>query len=232
MTIRLFFCLLLPLGPAAHAQVRPQSTGGDPRIQAVDYRRDQVVQIEGAPGYQTTIALAPDEQIQNIAVGDSGAWQVSANRSGNILFVKPTQGGVDTNMTIVTNARFYAFDLVAAANGQQPYEVRFRYPAEDGAQAPDAAVTPEQIGHYRHSGSRLLRPERISDDGVKTYIGWPEDVALPAVFIVDERGRERLANGNMRGDLYVIDSVHTHLLFRIDRETAHARRLLPREPAQ
>ena len=232
MTSRLILCLLLALGSGAQAQVLPEPSGGDPRIQAVDYRRDQVVQIGGAPGYQTTIALAPDEQIQNIAVGDSGAWQVSANRSGNILFVKPVQGGVDTNMTIVTNARFYAFDLVAAGNSQPPYEVRFRYPAEEGAQAPDTATPAEQIGRYRLGGSRMLRPDWISDDGEKTWIRWREDVALPAVFIVDESGRERLANGNMRGDLYVIDSVHAHLMFRIDRETAHARRFLPREQAK
>ncbi len=98
-------------------------------MQMIDYRRDQVVQIEGAPGYQVLIALAPDERIENVALGDSSAWQAVASQSGNLLFVRPTQDGVSTNMTVITSARFYAFDLVPA-NGAPPYEVRFRYPAE------------------------------------------------------------------------------------------------------
>ena len=223
--------LLALLGTGAAAQVRPQPGYGDARMQSVDYRRDQVVQIEGAPGYQVMIALAPDEQVQNVAVGDSGAWQVVASQSGNMLFVRPMQGGVSTNMTVITSARFYAFDLVPA-NGTPPYEIRFRYPAEQMSDASGVSGNvAEPVGLYRLSGTRSLWPARINDDGIKTYIDWPHDVALPAVFIIDDHGRERLANGNMRGDLYVIDSVHEQLLFRIDRQTARAKRYLPKEDA-
>jgi type IV secretion system protein VirB9 len=220
--------LLALLGPSAAAQVRPQPGYGDARMQTIDYRRDQVVQIEGAPGYQVLIALAPDEQIQNVALGDSGAWQVVANQSGNMLFVRPTQDGVSTNMTVITSARFYSFDLVPA-NGAPPYEVRFRYPAEPGMGLSGEAVGAiDLIGLYRLSGTKSMWPSRINDDGAKTYIEWPHDAALPAVFVIDENGRERLANGNMRGDLYVIDSVAEQLLFRIDRKTARAKRYLPK----
>lgn len=223
--------LLALSGTGAGAQVRPQPGYGDARMQTIDYRRDQVVEIEGAPGYQVMIALAPDEQVQNVAVGDSGAWQVVASQSGNMLFVRPTQDGVSTNMTVITSARFYAFDLVPA-NGSPPYEVRFRYPAEPtgdvSAVSGDAAPS---VGMYRLGGTRSLWPVRMHDDGVRTYIDWPHDVALPAVFIIDDYGRERLANGNMRDGLYVIDSVHEQFLFRIDRKTARAKRYLPKDGA-
>jgi type IV secretion system protein VirB9 len=231
MTARLTLAILLALsGAGAAAQVRPQPGYGDARIQTIDYRRDQVVQIEGAPGYQVMIALAPDEQVQNVAVGDSSAWQVVASQSGNMLFVRPTQDGVSTNMTVITSARFYAFDLVPA-NGSPPYEVRFRYPAEpaSGASAVSNAAG-ESSGLYRLKGTPSLWPVRMHDDGVKTYIDWPHDVALPAVFIVDD-GRERLANGNMRDGLYVIDSVHNEFLFRIDRKIARAKRYLTKGDA-
>lgn len=221
--------LLALLGTGAEAQVRPQPGYGDARMQTIDYRRDQVVEIEGAPGYQVMIALAPDEQIQNIAIGDSGAWQVFASQSGNMLFVRPAQDGVSTNMTVITSARFYAFDLVPA-NGSPPYEVRFRYPAEPAGNAVSSAAA-QSAGMYRLSGTRSLWPVRMHDDGVKTYIDWPQDVALPAVFVIDDYGRERLANGNMRDGLYVIDSVHEQLLFRIDRKTARAKRYLSKGDA-
>lgn len=210
---------------AAGAQVRPQPGSGDARIQTVQYQRDQVVQISASPGYQVTVQLAPDEQIQTVAVGDSAAWQVTANKSGNLLFVKATQSGVDTNMTVITNARFYAFDLVGGSGGITPYEVRFQYPPvdeADGAQA--VAPINANVGEYHLSGAHALRPTRMSDDGQRTYIDWSPDQPLPAVFILDRHGKEALANGNMRGPLYVIDSVHDHLLFRIDSQTARADR--------
>src|SRR3546814_19186434 len=82
--------ILLALSAApAVAQVRPQPGTGDARMQTVDYQRNQVVEIQGAPGYQVMIALAPDEHIKNLAVGDSGASPVVATQSGNMLFVGP-----------------------------------------------------------------------------------------------------------------------------------------------
>lgn len=218
--------LLLTTGVAA-AQVRPQPGDGDERMQTVRYRRDQVVQISAAPGFQVTIQLAPDEQIQTVAVGDSAAWQVTANKSGNLLFVKAVQSGADTNMTVITNARFYAFDLVTGSVGSSPYEVRFQYPASADALpgGPEGPINAD-VREYELSGDRGLRPSRMSDDGHKTYIGWDADAPLPAVFILDRNGRETLANGNMRGEFYVIDSVHDRLLFRIDKATARAQRNL------
>lgn len=211
---------------SAEAQIRPQPISGDGRMQVVDYHRNHVVEIEGAPGYQVLIALAPDEQIENVAVGDSNAWQIATSQSGNMLFVRPAVAGVATNMTVITSARFYAFDLVPALRGMPTaYEVRFRYPSEAKRNLFGTQMDlNEQIGQYRLSGVRSLRPRQVSDDGTKTYIDWAEDTPLPAVFIIDENGTERLANGNMRGDFYVIDSVHERLIFRIDKKTALAKR--------
>lgn len=220
----LILAAALVAAPAA-AQVRPQPGDGDPRIQTVAYDASQVIQIQAAPGYQVTLEFGSDEQIENVAVGDSGAWQVTANHSGGHLFVKPLQAGVSTNMTVVTNARVYAFELVPLP-GPSPdmaYTVRFRYPAAAGA---SAQAEPDSVeGRYRVSGERSLRPSRISDDGQHTYIEWPRDRDLPAVYALDDRGQEALVNGMMRDDLFVIDSVLPRLVFRIDQHVARAVRL-------
>lgn len=225
---RLLLLLALAAAPAS-AQIRPQPGDGDPRIQSIEYDGSQVIQVQAAPGYQVTLELGSDEQIENIAVGDSGAWQVTANRNGDRLFVKPIQQGVATNMTVVTNVRVYAFELVPLP-GPSPdmaYTIRFRYPAPATALASAEA---EQIieGRYRLSGESTLRPSRISDDGRHTYIEFPRDRALPAIYAVDGRGQESLVNGMMRDDLYVIDSVVPRLVFRIDRHVARATRVEPR----
>lgn len=210
------------------AQIRPQPGAGDPRIQSVEYDANQVVQIQAAPGYQVTLELGSDEQIENVAVGDSGAWQVTANRGGDRLFVKPIQSGVTTNMTVVTNVRIYAFELVPLF-GPAPdmaYTIRFRYPATAAALASAEAELIIE-GRYRLSGERTLRPSRISDDGRHTYIEFPRDQAIPAIYAVDERGGESLVNGMMRDDLFVIDSVVPRLVFRIDQHVARATRVAP-----
>ncbi|HEX8063970.1 MAG TPA: TrbG/VirB9 family P-type conjugative transfer protein, partial [Allosphingosinicella sp.] len=80
-------------------------------------------------------------------------------------------------------------------------------------------------GRYRLGGDKTLRPSEISDDGVHTYIRWPRDRALPAVYAVTDSGLEMLVNGMMReDDLFVIDSVSKKLVFRIDGDVATATR--------
>ena len=69
----------------------------------------------------------------------------------------------------------------------------------------------------------------MSDDGTRTYIEWPDDSPLPAVFAVDASGRERLVNGYMRDGLFVIDTVLPRLLFRIDDSVARAERRVPKD---
>jgi len=233
--VRLALALVLAFAalPAA-AQVRPQPGAGDRRLQTIDYAADQVVILEVAAGYMLTVELAPDEQIENVALGDSGAWQVTANRRGDRLFIKPLQGGISTNMTVITNARLYAIDLVplSGPSPEMAYTVRFNYPeaARTGAGGgEEAEAEPPVDGRYRVSGARALQPSRIGDDGRHTYIEWPADRPIPAVYALGANGEESLVNGMMRDDVYVIDSVVPRLVFRIDRQTARAVRVRQRE---
>jgi type IV secretion system protein VirB9 len=217
----LVLALALAPGPLL-AQVQPQPGTGDPRIQTVLYDADQVVRLQGVPGFQIDVEFASDEQIENVAVGDSAAWQVTPNRRGDHLFVKPIMAGVTTNMTVVTSARVYLFELAPPLGGEPPFTVRFRYPGATAAA--DVATAPVE-GRYRVSGARELRPSRIADDGTHTYIEWPQEYALPAVYALDTQGRETLVNGGMRDGLFVIDGIAQRLIFRIDRNVARADRV-------
>ena len=80
------------------------------------------------------------------------------------------------------------------------------------------------VSHYRVSGAMALRPSKIWDDGYYTYIEWPNEAELPAIFSRGSDGQEVLAEGSMMGDEYVLDRVHSFLIFRIDRSAATARR--------
>lgn len=218
--------LLLLAGLAAPLCAQsPPPVSGDPRLQTVEYAPDQVFRVQAVTGYQVTIELNADERVESVAVGDAGAWQVTANRRGDHLFIKPLQSGIATNMTVVTTVRTYAFDLLPGGAGDTPYIFRFRYPGEGKLAETEVEEAPLADGRYRLSGSRSVRPSRISDDGRRTYIEWPGDVALPAVYAVNARSQEELVNGNMRDGLYVIDSVVPRLVFRIDAAIARATRI-------
>jgi type IV secretion system protein VirB9 len=225
--------MLVALGGAAQAQIRPQPGTGDPRLQTVNYDSGQIIQLQGTPGYQLTIQLSSDEQVQNVSIGDSTLWQVSVNKAGNYLFLKPTQAGAPTNMTVITNVRVYNFELTSLAfpTPDMAYTLQFKYPSplQDAAQAANAraaAAARRQDSRYRMSGDAALRPAAVSDDGEHTYVDWAADRPIPAIFQIGDNGEERLVNGGMRGDEFVIDGVAPKLIFRIDQKVAYAERRL------
>jgi type IV secretion system protein VirB9 len=223
-------CLALTLALPALAQHRPQPSDGDPRLQTVEYRNNQVVTLEVAPGYQLSVEFAADERIESVGLGDSSAWMVSPTKRGDHLFIKAVQPGVSTNMTVVTDIRTYAFDLhpLPGPSATMAYTVRFSYPAppQTNLQTAEAGIVHDV--RYRVSGDKKLRPSAISDDGIKTYIEWPANVAMPAVYAINDQGREALVNGIVQDKTFVIDGVARQLLFRIDKRVARATRLMPR----
>ncbi|MGK6321311.1 TrbG/VirB9 family P-type conjugative transfer protein [Sphingomonas sp. DT-204] len=198
---------------------------GGARTRTIDFRPGQMVPVEAAIDRKVAIELSPEERVQNVAVGDSSAWQTSVHRDGNRVFVKAVRSGPPTNMTIITNFRTYSFQLSAVPKPTRATSrtIRFRYPPPP--KPPSTAGANAMRGLYTLSGARELRPSAISDDGSKTYIEWPADASLPATFVIDDHGREALANGYMRGGLYVIDSVSQRVIFRVDRRKALADRL-------
>jgi len=227
--------LAMLAGSPALGQVEPRPAGGDPHLQQVDYDADGIVQLRGSPGFEMMVELSPDEQVQNVAVGDSAAWQVSVNKAGDRLFIKPIQPDVRTNMTVVTSVRVYSFDLASLPEPgrDMPYTVQFRYPAPKQVVEPDgfvdvAGIT-RRLSRYKVSGERTLWPRSVSDDGQHTYISWPRSAPIPAVYTTDQSGEEVLVNGVMgTDDVYVVDGVPQTLTFRIDGSVAHAVRINPK----
>lgn len=228
MKAGLSFIIVLTLlaGPAAGA-VLPKPGAGDPRIQVVEFDPEEVVTLKVALGYSLTVELAADEKIETVSVGNSAVWQVTANHNADRLFIKPMQGAVDTNMTVTTGERVYNFDLKSAPifDGKLPYLVRFAY---DPLRGSPLEPSDKPRSTYHLGGARRLKPMSISDDGKATFISWGPNGAIPAIFIVDDQGRESLINGAMRGDRYVVDGIGAKFIFRLGDEEAFAVRRLQR----
>ncbi|MEJ6789576.1 TrbG/VirB9 family P-type conjugative transfer protein [Brevundimonas sp. BR2-1] len=223
-----FLLLVLLLAAPVMAQTPPAPV--DARLRTIAYDAGQVFRLRVATGYQSTVILSPQERVENVGIGDSDGWQVTLNGRGDALFIKPLRQNSATNMTVITDARVYNFELSSAyaPGADTPFTVRFAYPAAALSAAEAGAQL--SVGRYRLSGARSVRPVAVSDDGVRTSIEWRDQQAIPAVFAIDEDGEELLVEGHMRNGLYVIDAVHRTLLFRVDGRTARARRTSTRPP--
>jgi type IV secretion system protein VirB9 len=224
--LRLFLAFLALAAPAALLAF-------DARVRSVLFKPDTVVRFVGKPGYQSAIRFGPDEQIENVAVGDSVAWQVTPNKRGDRLFVKPLVAGARSNMTVVTDMRTYLFDLEATRTAQPIYVLGFQYPAwpAPGAVQPlpppaPAAVTPvmeaaaaQQAPPKLHfgwvsRGAKELLPARAFDDGQSVYLTWPEESPLPAILVAASDGAEGPVNYRMEAGHIVVDGVPPQLILR------------------
>lgn len=222
-------------GIPAHAE--------DPRLVERLYNADEVVRIEGRANVQATIRFAEDEHIENVAIGDSTAWQVTPNRRANLLFIKPLADRAVTNMTVVTDRRTYLFDLVASPAHRSPlYVLAFAYPDEpedvelaEGAAAPAgpnavelaaasdpyAVVDPAELNHaWATKGAAALFPAQVYDDGEATFLTWAPGTALPAILVKDHEGTEGPVNFAVRGEVIVVDGVPREIVLRAGRESA------------
>ncbi|RLA54427.1 MAG: P-type conjugative transfer protein VirB9 [Gammaproteobacteria bacterium] len=133
----------------AFAENSPTPGTADSRVRNIVYNPRDVVNILGHFGYQTLVRFADYEQIENISIGDSLAWQVVPNERGNLLFLKPIEKDAETNLTVVTSTpsandpsgvtqRIYVFALRAKSadhhnSSNFTWTVQFHYPQDDAA---------------------------------------------------------------------------------------------------
>jgi type IV secretion system protein VirB9 len=225
----------------------------DKRIRTLAYNPDQIVQILGKSGIQSTIEFAPDERIENVAVGDSSAWQITPNRRASLLFVKPLVARSRTNMTVVTDRRTYMFDLVAGDKWTTAvYALKFSYPNDKPVQAAtqpaapaaapaqpveqQAAMTADKLHFdWNKKGNGKLLPSRVFDDGASVYLAWTKDTPLPAILTVSEDRKEGPVNYRMSGEYIVISPIPANLVLRYGNRYAMlwpSRRIVPPQQTQ
>lgn len=193
----------------------PTLVAADLRVRKVAYQPDAVTIVSARPDFETMISFAPDERIENVAVGDSTAWQVTPNKHSDLLFVKPIAMNAHTNMAVVTDRRTYLFELRADEGaGPLMYNLRFSYPDVPAPQ-PATAAAPVVTTQWQASGAAALRPARAYDDGHSVFLYWPKAAALPALLAVDGKGNEEPLTFTARDDYLITDSVPAKVVVRV-----------------
>lgn len=208
-------------------EARPLPT--DSRIQTVIYNPNEVYKFTGHYGYQSAIEFAEGEQIATVSVGDSQAWLITP--SGSRIFLKPIAQNAVTNMTVITDKRIYYFELHPEETDNirakdMVFALRFGYAGEgindvlsnylDPVPDPDIDNEPGKYNfNYAITGSDLIAPLRIFDDGQFTYFQFKNKNAdIPAFFLVAKDGSESLINFRTRGDYIVVERVTSQFTLR------------------
>ncbi len=211
---------LAVVGSPAMAEELPKPGKLDERVRFVAYEPHQVVRVAGWLRHSIQIEFSPEEEILQVALGNSVAWEVAP--VGHILFLKPREHQPSTNMSVVTqrrdgSKRSYQIEL-ATINGPmqqklQPFFlVKYQYPADEAerrrvegaarAQAHKAgdaerALTASELNgprnwSYSVEGETSFEPTEVYDNGKVTTFTFKQNVTIPAISIVNGDGTESL----------------------------------------
>lgn len=204
----------------ADARRRPRPGAFVDATQMYDHSPGALYEVYAAPGYLSTILLEPGESLVTVAAGDTTRWMVEETTSGDLadprtlLLVKPTRAGIRTNIVLATDRRTYLIEAIAVQGSAYSAQTAWRYPEEAerrnasriGGVALDGLNFRYRIDTVRgHTPN--WRPVRVFDDGRRTYVEFPLDIATseaPPLFLRDG-GDVALVNYRVVGNRYVID---------------------------
>lgn len=256
ITALIFTFFSIAIANHAHAVQQSHEIAADSRVRTFVYDPNEVFIFTGHYRYQSSIELSPEETIQSVSVGDSFGWQIVP--SGSRIFLKPTEPDATTNMTVITDQRIYLFELHAEEaegirDNEMVFSVRFSYPDEGGVTNSVTEFAKEEIPdlsddvlktdmenynfNYTVTGSHLISPVKIFDDGEFTYIEFKDKNAdVPAIFMVDGFGSESVINYRAAGNYIVIERVASQYTLRhgddvacIFNESSPLEKKLPKE---
>ncbi len=207
------------------------TTGKAPRIvtdgfEQIAFNPRQQPIIETKPNAQTVISLEPGERFSQVNCGDPSKWTYMATLSGSgekqqtHLLIQPLYPEISTTLTIATDRRLYKLGLVSQESNDAMRHVSFWYPDDmintwntSENLTPLATIQLDQLNFdYRMSSgwsTPSWKPLRIFDDGKKTFIEFPANMAnrdMPLLFTV-ESSQRNLVNYRSQANYFVVDRI-------------------------
>ena len=215
---------------AARVSARPSGWQG--ATQLFVYAPGGLYQVYAAVGQVTDIVLQDGETLSDtgaVAAGDTVRWVVGEAASGTgasrrtHILVKPTDPGLRTNLVINTDKRTYHVELrstpaiyMASVGWSYPQDeliaIRARIEAATAVASTQvqSGIDPARLDFaYRLRGANPpWKPVQVFDDGAKTYLLFPQDIAqteLPPLFLIGEKHKAELVNYRVSGRYIVVD---------------------------
>lgn len=230
----------LVLSTSVSAIEIPINSHDDARIQYVDFKDNDVVRVNCANGFMTTIVFSPDEEITDYGSGFSSAWEFAS--SHNFFFLKPKDRDGTTNLVIVTNKHVYNLDVHLVLNPKDAtYRLTFTYNKETAklkqAQKKQEEIQrvlnekdPECYQLYPHGGnwnytenfgktenSKMIAPVEVHDNGRFTYFKFRNNQDFPAIYRVTSDG-EAMVNSHIENGVLVVHGVYQEYRIRAGKD--------------
>lgn len=217
---------------ALFAAQQPIGYPSDARIKMVAYQPHNVVELQANTFTSTQLIFAQDETVINIDGGDTAVWSITTKKvTPNVISLKPTQFGSNSNLTVFTNKHIYYFHILSnsdlKSSTQNPtYALQFIYPEQERAKAlarlkeaqahKNVPLKPERYYlDYTFSGNSQLRPLHVFDNGVFTYFEFDPQKPIPALFAVDgQSGKESAINYFPQGKYIVVTRIAPQFTLR------------------
>lgn len=212
---------------AAQAEITPSAGRYDHRVRNANYIDGQVYRVNVGVTRVTSIEFGPGEEIKSIVAGDTEAFQFDGVPGGRALVVKPTIGGVLTNMTVYTNRRAY-YLLLSESGNRADFVVRFGGGVTAQATSTNSNKAVVRTAPYtNYGGNKLTRitPIQAWDDGVFTYFRFLKNAPVPAIFKTSG-GKERTVNSVAMSDGTIrVSGVSTYWVLRAGNQETVIKRM-------
>ena len=196
-----------------------------------DYEAGRLYEVQTSPHFLTAIMLRPGEKLLAKAAGDTVRWVLGETAEGSgpnqqvVVLLKPIRGGLRTNIVLTTDQRTYLLEAASREGGTYTSAVSWNYPQEQmaalaaaqAAQAQTSVAAPALAVDQLHFGYKVApvhgkpprwQPLRVFDDGTKTYIQFPINMAAteaPPLFLVGPGDKAELVNYRYLNGYYVVD---------------------------
>ena len=195
-----------------------------------DFEPGRLYTVQASPHFLTAITLRPGEKLISKAAGDTIRWVLGETVQGAgasqqvIVMVKPVRGNLRTNIILTTDQRTYLLDARSYEGDTYTSVISWNYPQEQmrDAQAARAAEAQSVVAsglaidqlHFGydvrtiHSRKPSWQPIRVFDDGLKTYIQFPTNMAAteaPPLFLIGPDKQVQLVNYRYLGGYYIVD---------------------------
>jgi type IV secretion system protein VirB9 len=214
-------------------------------IAEVDYDRFRVIHVPVARGVPTHVELEAGEVLNTVAPGvnancedENATWCIQWQEGGSHILAKPLSGsGPNNAVEVITNRRSISLQFDVSAKPARRVILRTPpLPVDPRAQMTAAAMAllpqPEEVLEQRLNARPLVRnasyslavgkgsddivPKAIFDDARSTFLEYPGNRPVPAVFQRMPDGTEQFITTRMdpRHNLLVVPVVARALVLR------------------
>jgi P-type conjugative transfer protein TrbG len=187
------------------------------------HQSDIYPQIDCGPLRACSIELQPGERVIATVLGDTARWHTQLIDAANPqqVIIKPTESGIETNLSIVTDRRTYYMDIaskdthyVPRIGWYYPSELVTQYQQAQAAQVHEAKQTIASVAptaldfEYSITGFGTFVPTQAFNDGRQTFFRMPAgNYDMPGVVAVRE-GDTALVNARVKDGYLIVDGTH------------------------